>query len=298
MTAPLPRAVPASLLGAAALLGVVAAGIAWQMPTLRQGRLIDAADRVTQTRHDGALARLADEGDVARAVVDARAEAERRRALLLATDDDKDVQAWLTQLVEGAGLRLEQMQFGTRRAGESLAVVPAELVVLGDRVDLPPFLQRFYAQERALRLVSLEVESPEYGDLNARATLRWEFAAPPRPEAAEILPDQRFAPPAVASAPTASVARMNRGRWTRLQASAESLTALGPRLRRLSTLEAELAELQRQAKGLERWQAASAIEGRSLLRKLPMLLREVEVGAMGRAALRPGPGGALQISEG
>jgi len=297
VNAPLPRAVPWSLLGAAVALALLASGIAWQMPTLRQGRLIEAADRVTRARHDSALARLAQEGEIAQAVLAERQAATERRPLLLSTDDDKDTQAWLTQLVQGAGLTLQELQFGTRRAGESLAVVPAELVVLGDRVELPPFLERFYAQERALRLVSLDVESPEYGDVNARARLKWEFAAPPRPEAAEILPDPQFAPPGVASAPTASVARVNRGRWGRLQASADELAALGPRLRRLAGLEAELAELRRQSRGLQRWQAASKIEGRSLLRKLPSLLKRVEVGAMGQASLRPGPGGALQITE-
>lgn len=298
VSAPLPPVI-GRLLVAAALLAVGGAAIATvARPALRQGRLLDAANHACLERIEEAQAWLDREPDVTASLQrEQRASADRRMHLLTA-DDEVVVRSTLEQLAEASGLEASSFRLGTPRHGEAFDVVPAALTVEGDRVELPPFLEAFYRQPRVVRLVSLDVESPEYGTERAVATLRWEFASPARARAEAPDPSLRWAPPSLAvPSAEAAVAGWNTGKWDSLTDSAAMLRGLGPQLRRVAGLNLERETLETERRALERWQAASTAERGAVLRKIPALLQTLDASAIGRAGLRPGPGGTLQIVD-
>ncbi len=298
VSAPLPP-VFGRVLVAAALLTVGGAAIATvARPALRQGRLIDAANEACLNRISHAQTWLAREPDVTAALDRERRSAADRRLHLLAADDEVVVRGALEQLAEASGLEASSFRLGTPRRGEAFDVVPAALTVEGDRVELPPFLEAFYRQPRVVRLVSLDLESPEYGTERAVATLKWEFASPARTQAEPADPSVHWAPPALARPSSeAAVAGWNTDNWDALVDSAAMLRGLGPELRRVAVLDQERDTLETERRALERWQEASTAERGAVLRKIPSLLQTLDASAIGKAGLRPGPGGTLQIVD-
>ncbi len=295
---PLPAWVrPALVLGVIAALGGTAI-TALARPALRQGRLIDAAHTAVTERWDEASAYLDREPELVAALERERAASADRRVHLLAADDEVVVRASLEQLAEASGLEASSFRLGTPRGGEAFDVVAAALTVTGDRAELPPFLEAFYRQPRVVRLVSLDLESPEFGSERATATLRWEFAAPARTRPAPDDPSAQWAPPAIVRPSAAAVvAGWNTGAWEDLADRAADLRSLAPELRRVAALDAERQALEKERRALARWQEASAAERRAVLRKVPSLLHTLDASAVGRAGLRPGPGGTLQIVD-
>jgi len=208
------------------------------------------------------------------------------------------VRASLEQLAEASGLATSAFRLGTPRRGEAFDVVAAALTVEGDRAELPLFLEAFYRQQRVVRLVSLDLESPEYGTERAVATLRWEFAAPARVRPEPPDPSRRWAPPAIVSpGAEAAVAGWNVGKWDDLVEASSLLRGLAPDLRQLAALDTERATLEQERRALERWQEASTAERGAVLRKIAPLLQTLDGSAIGKAGLRPGPGGTLQIVD-
>jgi hypothetical protein len=283
----------------AALLAVGGAAIATvARPALRQGRLIDAADKVCLDRIEEAEGWLAREPDVVAALERERRASADRRVHLLATDDEVVARALIEQLAAASSLSVDHFALGTPRRGEAFDVVPATITVAGDRAELPPFLEAFYRQPRVVRLVSLELESPEYGSERAVATLRWEFASPARSRPDPRDPSIRWAPPAlVRPSSDAAIAAWNADRWNTLAERARLLRGLAPDLRRVAALDSEREALEKERRALDRWQEASAAERRAVLRKIRPLLAALDASAIGRAGLRPGPGGTLQIFD-
>jgi hypothetical protein len=294
---PLPRWVFGALGVALVAMAGLAALLALARPTLRQGRLISEATHVCEARTAEAADWLTREPELVMALERERRDAAERAPFLLHTDDEVVVRTALTSLAEGLGLEVLGFRLGTVRGGEAFDTVPASLKVAGDRAELPPLLAAFYAERRVVRLVALDLEAPEYGTERMVATLRWEFASPVRSRAAPQQPEDRWAPPAVAATPEAAVASWNQGRWSALEEAVVGLRALGPELRRVAALEAERAALEQERRALARWRDASESERRAVLRKVPLLLRRLGVSAVGRAGLRPGPGGTLQIID-
>lgn len=292
---PLPRAWFLGFGALAATLLGVGAVLALRMPTLRQGRLLDAATDACETRRVEASQELAKTPELTAQVAEAVEQAHRRADRLLQPGQEPPVRAWLEGLAETEGLTLDELLFAAARPGEAFGVVPVSLTLTGDRAELPPFLERFYAQPRVVRLVALELETLKFGSGRIRATLRWEYAAPPTVVPGGAGPDPALAPPRAALASEASVAGANRRRWARLQAAAGELRALTADLTGLAGLQAELDRLDEQSRAFERWIEHGRAEGPAMLRKLPRLIREVDVNALGSASLRPGPGGALQV---
>jgi len=293
---PLPTWVRNALVGGVAALLVLAAVLALGMSTLRQGRLLEAAEVVAAERTEEARRRLGRAGE-ARATLDARREEAGELAdLLLGPDDDGPVRGTIEFMVDAAGLEMVDLRLGTVRRGEILGTVAGTLTVRGSRQDVPPLLDAFYGQQRVVRLTSLELRDDDTGDLHA--AVRWDYAAPvavrPPREAVHDL-----APPRVAARGSLlAVDALNRGAWERLDAAAGELRSLGPALRELAEIDAEIDLLDRRRRALARWQAASMSEARSVQRKLPAAFRMLDVSAIGRAVLRPGPGGALLVDEG
>lgn len=294
---PLPRWVFGSLSVALVAVAGSAGLLAMAMPGLRQGRLIAEATRVSEAHTAEATEWLAREPDLALALQREREEAALRGPFLLQTDDEVVVRTALTELAQGLGFDVLGFRLGTVRGGEAFDTVPASLKVAGDRVELPPMLAAFYGEPRVVRLVALDLEAPEFGTERVVATLRWEFASPVRSRPGPPKPEARWAPPAVASSPETAVAAWNQDRWRRLEEAVTELRSLGPELRRVAALEADRAALEQERRALARWRDASESERRSVLRKVPLLLRRLEVSAVGRAGLRPGPGGTLQIVD-
>jgi len=298
---PSPTLPPATrgLLTLGALLALGAAALMWlAMPVLRQGRLLEAATATCEGHTAEAKAWLDQEPEVAAALARERDAAQQRGALLLRADDEVVVRTTLSELASDASLEVGAFRLGTPRTGEAFDAVPASLELTGDRAELPPFLEAFYGQPRVVRLTSLEVETPEYGSERATVLLAWEFAAPARTARRPDDPTSRWAPPAVASASVSAAIRpWNRDQWDVLGAAARELRGLAPDLRRLAGMEAERLQLEEERRAMERWQDATASEHRAVLRKLPVLLQTLDGSALGKATLRPGPGGTLRIDS-
>lgn len=295
-----PPALPSmarGLLTLGALISLGAAALLWlAMPILRQGRLLEAATVTCHERTEEAQTWIGREPEVTEALTREQVAADARAPLLLRADDEVLLRSRLADLAAATQLELTEFHLGMPRTGEAFDVVPATLQLNGDRVELPPFLEAFYRQPRVVRLVSLEVETPEFGSQRASVTLAWEFAAPARTARVPADPTERWAPPAVASSQVSAAIRpWNRGRWEELRAAAAELRGLAPRLRRLAAMESERLGLEQERRAMERWQEATSSEHRAVLRKLPALLQRLDGSALGKATLRPGPGGTLQI---
>ena len=175
--------------------------------------------------------------------------------------------------------------------------MPATLKLSGDRAEFPLFLEAFYKQTRIVRLVALDLEAPEFGTQRAVATLRWEFAAPARRDQTVRVASRWLPPAAARQSRSSAIAAWNEGRLTELEEATANLRRLGPELRRLAAVEAEQSALEQERRSLARWQETGEAERRAVLRKLPLLLHRLDVSAVGRAGLRPGPGGTLQIVD-
>ncbi|MEE2830270.1 MAG: hypothetical protein VX498_13865 [Myxococcota bacterium] len=295
---PLPRPLLRGLFVAVILLAVVVVVLQFAMPTLRQGRLLDEALQVTESRRVQAALWLEREPTTAAALDRERREAVRRLPHLLRTDEAVQIRAWLQKLARDAQFEVGTVRLGTVREGETFDTVPASIQITGDRAELPPFLARFYDQPRVVRIVALDVETHRFGSERIAATLRWEFAAAARRRAAPPDPSARWSPPVVAAPANAGgVSSFNQKRWERLDSSATQLRQLHPALMRASRMEAERARLEQERRSLAHWQDAARAEKKAVLRKTPLLLHQLDVSAMGRAGLRPGPGGTLQIVD-
>jgi|GEM_PF-2022027 len=295
---PLPRAVIIAAVAIAGLAALGALALTVGLPSLRQGRLLEEATEACIDRTRAATTWLDREETVAALLTTERADgAERSKALL---DDDAassldDDMAALAQRYE---LELEGLRLGTRRAGDAFDTVPATAVLLGDRAVLPEWLDAFYRQDRVVRLVSFDLELPTFGSPIVQATIRWEFAALPvrAPESDD--PTTRWSPPSlVAETGRGRITPLNRSRWATLEEAAGSLRALAPRLRRLAAMDAERALLEEQRLAIVRWRGASAAEAQAVQRRMPELLRRMDLSATGEAALRPGPGGLVVARE-
>jgi len=293
---PLPPWVAKALVAATVAL-FLSATILWlAMSTLRQRRLLDAAQAIAVERVGEAERRLGRAARAQKTLDERRAESVGLQALLLGPDDDAAVRATLELMTEAAGLERVDLRLGTVRRGEILGTVAGTLDVLGLREDLPPLLDAIYSQQRVIRLTSLELRDDDDGDL--AATLRWDYAAP-LDGALDVSAPLDLAPPRLAARSSLlAVDTLNRGRWEDLDAAAGDLRRLAPALRDLAAIDAEMDLLDRRRRAIERWQAASASEARSVQRKLPAAFRMLDVSALGRSVLRPGPGGALQVDEG
>ncbi len=282
-------------MGISALL-LIAGVLALGMSTLRQRRLLDAAQVVAVERTTEAKRRLERAGE-ARATLEARrGEAEELAVLHLGPDDDGPVRGTLEFMVDTAGLEKLDLRLGTVRRGDILGTVAGTLSVRGDREDLPPLLDAFYAQQRVVRLTSLELRDDDVGDLEA--VLRWDYAAPVAPPSRPAEAHDLAPPRVAARGSLLAVDAINRKRWSRLDEAAAELRSLAPALQELGDIDAEVDLLDRRRRALARWQAASISEARSVQRKLPAAFRMLDVSAVGKAVLRPGPGGALLVDEG
>ncbi|MCO4773302.1 MAG: hypothetical protein KDA24_24925 [Deltaproteobacteria bacterium] len=295
---PLPSSVPWVVGGTAAVAALLALVFAVGLPSLRQGRLLDEATAISVERSQAAASWLDREESVAALLATERADGVVRDEALLDADGAASLQGALKLLAEQHVMTLDALRLGTRRTGEAFDTVPTTAVFVGNRTSLPELLDNFYRQPRVVRLVSLDLELPKYGSVTVQATLRWEYASLPEeaPEADD--PTRRWSPPSlVADAGPARITALNRGRWDELETAAAELRALAPRLRRLAAMDAERAQLERQRIAIKRWREASAAEAQAVQRRLPELLRRMDLSALGEAALRPGPGG-LVVAEG
>jgi hypothetical protein len=293
---PLPVWVRRSLTVGIVVSLLVAGVLALGMSTLRQRRLLDAAQTVAVQRTTEAKRRLSRAGEAKATLAARHEEAEELNVLLLGAEDDAPVRATLEFLVDVAGLEQQELRLGTVRRGDILGTVAGTLGVRGSREDLPPLLAAFYGQQRVVRLTSLELRDDDGGDL--LATLRWDYAAPSPPLESDA-PSFDLAPPRVAAVGSLlAVDAVNRSRWEALDNAARTLRSLAPAVQDLAAIDAEVDWLDRRRRALARWQAASKSEARSVQRKLPAAFRMLDVSAVGRAVLRPGPGGALQVDEG
>jgi hypothetical protein len=279
-------------------MAIVVVGLHFAMPMLRQARLLEDARDVTLERMTDARRWLEREPAIAAALDTERREAVNRLPHLLRTDEAVRVRTWLQDLARDAGFEVGSVRLGTVREGETFDTVPAAIQIAGDRADLPPFLATFYDQPRVVRIIALDLETRRFGSERVHATLRWEFAAAARRHTPAPDPTLLWAPPVVAEHENASrISRLNRGHWKALDAAAEDLRDLRPALLRVSRMDAERARLEMERRSLAHWQDAAQAERRAVLRKTPLLLRKLDLSAMGRAGLRPGPGGTLQIVE-
>ncbi len=300
----LPFLVRGALLAATVAVVLVAAAMAWGMPVLRQGRLLDAATAACEGRHAQAREVWSDQDGRHTDLAQSRERAEAWRPRLLTPDDARGVADQLRSKAMTAGFDVLELHLETERAGEALNVVPGQLVVEGDRVDVPILLQGFYAQERLVRLVTLDLESPRFGAQTVRLRLRWDYASPSGPGFASFDPSSevgldlvaRYAPPRAADpAYSGGVNRINRGRWEELQACAGRVREDSGALR-LAAHENHAIEVWREEdQALRRWVSAGEAEQRAVQRRLPELLQALEASATGKASLRPGPGGGLRV---
>lgn len=297
-TPPLPRLYLHMLLAAVTLVSGLAIGLQLAMPTLRQGRLLDEALELTEERQLEASRWLEREPSITAALEKERREAVSRLPHLLRTDEAVQVRTWLETLARDAGFEVGSVRLGTIREGETFDTVPAALQISGDRAELPPFLATFYDQPRVVRLIALDLEARRLGSDRVNATLRWEFAAAARNPKAPSDPTRRWAAPSVADLANESrVSRFNRGRWEALDRAASDLRDLRPNLVRVARMDSERSSLEMERRSLASWRDAAAAERKAVLRKTPLLFRQLDVSAMGRAGLRPGPGGTLQIVD-
>ena len=286
------------LLAAVTLVSGLAIGLQLAMPTLRQGRLLDEALELTEERQVEASRWLEREPSITAALEKERREAVSRLPHLLRTDEAVQVRTWLETLARDAGFDVGSVRLGTIREGETFDTVPAALQISGDRAELPPFLATFYDQPRVVRLIALDLEARRLGSDRVNATLRWEFAAAARNPKAPNDPTSRWSAPSVADLANESrVSRFNRGRWEALDQAASNLRELRPNLVRVARMDSERSSLEMERRSLASWKDAAAAERKAVLRKTPLLFRQLDVSAMGRAGLRPGPGGTLQIVD-
>jgi hypothetical protein len=294
---PLPRAVSWTVAGITAVACLIAVLMVVGLPSLRQGRLLDNAIEVCDQRREAAEVWLEREQSVAASLTLERAESLARAGALMDSDASSSLEGTLKLLAERHEMRLDGLRLGTRRAGDAFDTVPATAVFVGDRAGLPELLDSFYRQPRVVRLVSLDLELPKFGAPVVQTTLRWEYAALPdiSPEADD--PTARWSPPSLVSETgPGRITSRNRGRWTRLEESANALRALAPGLRLLARMDAERSFLEQQRLALKRWRESSASEAQAVQRRMPELLRRMDLSATGEAALRPGPGG-LVVAE-
>lgn len=268
------------------------------LPTLRQGRLLEGAADVCDERAAAARTWLDREDSVGGLLETERSNAAALASAFLSTDDSAAIEPLLGLLGEQHDVALDLLRLGTRRGGTVLDTAPATAVFVGDRTALPELLDAFYRQERIVRLVALDVEIPRFGESTVRATLRWEYAAPAERPLAPDDPTLRWSPPVLLTrAGPSGIAGWNRGRWDRLEQSAIALRSLAPRLRRLAAMDAERASLEEQRVAVTRWREAQAAERTAVQRRLPELLRRTDLSADGRASLRPGTGGRLEVGD-
>ena len=294
----LPNWVLRSLFASVLTLALMSTGMHLGMSVLRQGRLLDRALQVCDSRATAAQEWLAREERLKEAIEREERDALGRMSRLLLTDEAVRVRSRLKNISEANGFDVQNLGLGTLREGEAFDTVPASLRLIGDRVELPPFLAAFYDQPRVVRLVALDLEATRFGSQRVGATLRWELAAPARtPPPLKDLTGQ-WAPPSLAAPGlVAGISRWNLGRWHRLQDAASALRSLAPALRSLAELEGKRSALEQERRTLTRWAEAAKAERAAVLRKAPLLLRQLDVSALGRAGLRPGPGGTLQIID-
>lgn len=294
---PLPHAVSWTVGGIAAVAVITALVMVVGLPTLRQGRLLDDATEVCHRRSQAAAVWLEREESVASLLISERSEGTLRADALLDADASSSLEGTLKLLAERHEMQLEGLRLGTRRAGDAFDTVPSTAVFVGDRAGLPELLDSFYSQPRVVRIVSLDLELPKFGSPIVQTTLRWEYAALPESTPESDDPTTRWSPPSlVAETGPGRVTSRNRARWATLEESANALRALAPRLRRLAAMDAERALLEQQRLALKRWRESSAAEAQAVQRRMPELLRRMDLSATGEAALRPGPGG-LVVAE-
>lgn len=295
---PLPRSTARWVVVASTLVALVALGFSLGLPTLRQGRLLDEAADVCSTRAREARGWLEREESVA-ALLDAeQAAAQALQSALLAEDDSGAIEPQLRLLAEQHGAELQLLRLGTRRAGTVLDTAPATAVLIGGRTGLPELLDGFYRQARIVRLVALDIELPRFGEDAVRATLRWEYGTASDTTAEADDPTLRWSPPVLLSrVGPGSVASWNRARWERLEQASIELRSLAPRLRLLADMDAQRATLEEQRAAVTRWREAQAAEQNAVQRRLPELLRRVDLSAEGKASLRPGTGGRLVVGD-
>jgi len=297
-TPPLPKSVLRSLLLAVIGMALFVIGLQIAMPTLRQARLLDEAVTVTEERYVEAKRWLERESTISAALDKERREAINRLPHLLRTDEAVQVRSWLQNLARDAGFEVNSVRLGTVRDGETFDTVPAAIRISGDRAELPPFLATFYDQPRVVRLIALDLEARRLGSERVNATLRWEFAAAARRRPPPLDPTLLWSPPSVADLENAGrISRYNRGRWEELERAAADLRDLRPSLMRVSRRDADRSRLEMERRSLAHWKDAALAERKAVLRKTPLLLRQLDLSAMGRAGLRPGPGGTLQIVD-
>lgn len=291
---PLPQAwiaAPAAL-GAALILG--AAVIGARLPVLRQARLLEAAVELCRERIATADAAIGALDDGLAAWQDLRSREAAESGALLLPQDEAGQRAEIARRAVDGGFAVRSLRFAPPLGGEALDAVLAELTVEGERSELPQLVARIWEGPRVVRLLSLDVEVLRFGERPVRASLRWQYAAPPR-----VDPVPAGAPaglPAVARAPSGAIHRANRPRWQILQDEANRLRSRLPRLAERTSVEARIAAGQARLDAIARWRAHREAEAVSLLRKVPALVHAVDTGALGRASLRPGPGGTLVIS--
>ena len=295
---PLPRAFVRTLLLAVLLVTGLVVALQLGMTTLRQGRLLEEAQTVTEQRINEAQRWLEREESIAAALDKERRQAVDRLPHLLRTDEAVSIRAWLQGLARDAGFEVGSVRLGTVREGETFDTVPAAIQISGDRAELGPFLSTFYDQPRVVRIVALDLETPKFGSQRVNATLRWEFAAAARRRPSPPDPTIRWSPPRVANPENATrIDQFNQGHWDALDAAATELRGLRPNLMRLSRMETERSRLEMERRSLAHWQDAAKAERKAVLRKTPLLLKKLDLSSLGRAGLRPGPGGTLQIVE-
>lgn len=285
-------------LAALALLPALAAlALSATQDSRRESRVLDEAERACRTRQAEAEEWLA-------GGVEVEAEIERLTARrgsvlnrMLLPDDEGGLGSELEALATLQDLE-GRFRLGTLHPAGPVDSAPASLGLRGDRANLPPLMQAFYSQRRAVRLLSLRVELPRFDGDEIEAVLRWEYAAPtqtpPQPED----PTARWAPPRFAlAASVAAVSSSHPGAWAALDEAAVDLRGLWPALRRLATRHAELQRLRDEAATIERWRDDQEAEARAVQRKLPLLLGEVDKSPVGRALLKVGAGGRLAVER-
>jgi hypothetical protein len=268
------------------------------LPTLRQGRLLDEGADACATRTREAVTWLEREESVAALLDLELTSAVTLQSALLSPDDSGTIEPQLELLASQHGAELQLLRLGTRRAGTSLDTAPATAVLIVGRTGLPELLDGFYRQERIVRLVALDVELPRFGEDTIRMTLRWEFGAPSDQAVQADDPALRWSPPVLLSrVGPSSVSSWNHARWERLERASIELRSLAPRLRRLAEMDAQRATLEDQRTAVVRWREAQAAEQNAVQRRLPELLRRVDLSAEGKASLRPGTGGRLVVGD-
>ncbi len=295
---PLPSSSARWVVVASALVALLALGFSLGLPTLRQGRLLDEGADACSTRTREALTWLEREESVAALLDVELTNAVALQSSRLSPDDSGASEPQLELLASQHGAELQLLRLGTRRAGSTLDTAPATAVFTVGRTSLPELLDSFYRQERIVRLVALDVELPRFGEDTIRTTLRWEYGAPSDQAVQPDDPALRWSPPVLLSrVGPGSVSTWNHGRWERLEEAAIALRSLAPRLERLAEMDAQRATLEEQRTAVGRWQEAQAAEQNAVQRRLPELLRRVDLSAEGKASLRPGTGGRLVVGD-